>query len=90
MKNIKENKRVIGEKAFWTTNNPDIIIETTTTAKEINLKELKERKANLESLISNQPKIEDLVAMEKARQELEVENLQAELDKIDKDLVIYG
>lgn len=86
MQNIKENKRVIGEKSVWTTDDKDILIETTTTARIINLKELKDRKVQLESLISSQPSIEDVVAMENERLFRDREQLEIELESINKQL----
>lgn len=86
MQNIKENKREIGLKAFWLTDDKDILIETTTTAREINLKDLRNRKEDLELAITTQPSIEQLVAMETERLAQDTAQFQAELTEINNEL----
>ena len=86
MKNIKENKRAIGEKVKWLTDDPDVLIETTTTARTINLKDLRERKERLESLIANQPPIEELVSSETERLLQDKAQFETELQSINNEL----
>ena len=86
MKNIKENKRAIGEKVKWLTDDPDVLIETTTMARVINLKDLRERKERLESLIANQPSIEELVSSETERLLQDKAQFETELQSINNEL----
>lgn len=88
MKHIKENKRPIGEKVKWLTDNPDEIIEVSITARTIKLKELRNRKASLEALISIP--VEDMAQMELDRATNEKILLQAELQQITDELASYG
>ena len=56
MKHINENQREVGLKDYWGTDNPDIVVETTTISQEIHLDKLKAEIERLEQeIISAQP-----------------------------------
>ncbi len=53
MKHIRENKRKIGEKIYWKSDNTNIVKGTWTEDEEIHLDKLNARIVELEDLIAN-------------------------------------
>lgn len=88
--NIAQNKREIGKahKTIFTTDDPDIVIETWTESREVNLKKLRDRKAQLLSM--QDVPVEAYIQEAQARYDLERTRIEQEVTAIDEQLSIYG